>query len=132
MNCQNNKTTQTAALRVLHVMEFQYKTVCLIMIACLSLHACATSPQSRYFTERRAVRNGGGILTTSSVATDYRCAVQCLGLHDCNSFNIGPSSDPTEDGLACELLKTDQNSLTSIVDQPQWTFFVGKQLIISY
>ena len=84
---------------------------------------------SALFNKRPESRNIGGVLarTQEAVTTDGACAAVCIQKHGCNSFNVGPAALALSgNGTDCELVRTDQHSLTSITQQPGWTLFTGK------
>ena len=80
------------------------------------------------FTALSGLKNNGGVLRHLTAASKLDCTDHCIRTSGCNSFNIGSSSDDDSRSrkVACELVTTDQNSLTTIAEQPGWTLFVGR------
>ena len=79
------------------------------------------------FTALSGLKNNGGVLRHLTVVSKFDCSAHCIRTSGCNSFNTGPTSDDGRSReVACELVTTDQNSLTTIVEQPGWTLFVGR------
>ena len=95
------------------------------LFVCYSIQT--TLSLSSYFSERVGLRSSSGILQSLSVATSYRCAVECLKLIDCNSYNVGLPYAAAEGEINCELVRMDPNSLVHIVEQSQWTLYSGKR-----
>ena len=82
---------------------------------------------SKLFTALSGLKNNGGVLRHLTVVSKFDCSAHCIRTSGCNSFNTGPTSDDGRSReVACELVTTDQNSLTTIVEQPGWTLFVGR------
>ena len=90
--------------------------------------ASQRSAVSALFEKRPDSRNIGGVLarTGEAVTTDGACAAVCIHTHGCNSFNVGTVATTSDNSTNCELVRTDQHSLTSITPQPGWTLFTGE------
>ena len=93
--------------------------------------ASQRSAVSAPFEKRPDSRNIGGVLarTGEAVTTDGACAAVCIHTHGCNSFNVdtvAATAATSDNRTNCELVRTDQHSLTSITQQPGWALFTGE------
>ena len=71
------------------------------------------------FTALSGLKNNGGVLRHLTAASKLDCTDHCIRTSGCNSFNTGPTSkDDRSREVACELVTTDRNSVTTIAELP--------------
>ena len=99
---------------------------------CIMTGAAAAVSRVAWFEARTGERNHGGRLSSYEVKSSTQCAHRCVQHQECNSYNLGPVAlNDGGDGSggnsrSCELVKTDNSSLTTITEEAGWTFMSGK------
>ena len=105
-------------------MEFCKQVLVVTISVAYSGFVSATVENNR-FAVRNGWKNFGGLLTSSQARSRIDCMQACLRSQDCNSVNLG-SVLAGGNRVECELVTTDQNSLTSITEAPGWSLTVGE------
>ena len=95
-------------------MEF-CSLILVVMISVAYSGFVSATVEGNSFAVRNGWKNFGGLLASYRVRSRIDCMRACLTSQECNSVNLG-SVLVGRNRVECELVTTDQNSLTSI----QW------------
>ena len=102
-----------------------YRYVLVVTISVAYSGFVSATVESNRFAVRNDWKNVGGLLASSRARSRIDCVRACLRSQECNSVNLG-SVLVGENRVDCELVKTDQNSLTSITEAPGWSLTLGE------
>ena len=101
------------------------KRVLVVTISVAYSGFVSATVKSNRFAVRNGWKNVGGLLAGSRARSRIDCMQACVKSHECNSVNLG-SVLVGGNRVECELVTTDQNSLTSITEAPGWSLTVGE------
>ena len=98
---------------------------------------CESNINTSSYKVWQGYRNADGILGEYDVVSSMQCALECAQHQQCNSYNLGPVELYGDDGgrvsgdrRSCELVKTDNDSLTTLTEEAGWTFATGELFIV--
>ena len=107
----------------------QCRTTCILVVTMSAALVCdgfvSAEVDSSRFVVRGGWKNFGGLLASSRARSRMDCMRACLRSQECNSVNLG-SVLVGRNRVECELVMTDQNSLTSITEAPGWSLTLGE------
>ena len=105
-------------------MEF-CSLILVVMISVAYSGFVSATVEGNSFAVRNGWKNFGGLLASYRVRSRIDCMRACLTSQECNSVNLG-SVLVGRNRVECELVTTDQNSLTSITEAPGWSLTLGE------
>ena len=101
------------------------RTAYILVLTIAVALVCNGFVEANRFAVHNGWRNLGGLMASSQARSRIDCMRACLRSQDCNSVNLG-SVLVGSNHVECELVTTDQNSLTSITEAPGWSLTVGE------
>ena len=104
-------------------------------LGCIIPHATTAVSSAAWFKTRTGARHHGGKLANYEVKSSTQCALRCVQHQECNSYNLGPVSLGGGGGSggnsrSCELVKTDNNSSTTVTEEAGWTYMESKNTLV--
>ena len=103
----------------------RYVLVVTLFVASVCNGFVSAAVETNRFIVRSAWKNFGGLVASSQARSRIDCMRACLKSPECNSINLGYVS-MGGNRVECELVTTDQNSLTSITEAPGWSLTLGE------